>query len=277
MRECSVNNEWCEGPVRKKSGYCERHHHRSATNVPLDAPFPVKEKVCKYANEDCNRYYAKGMCKFHYHRIHMGKDPLEPKVRLTQNVGKECAHEGCGRMASNKGLCHTHNMQLHTAGETWEIGARKRGNPTGECKVDGCDLPVHRHQRCARHWEEHRDRNVPNAKSQKECALPFCDKPARKRPESRLCSTDAKRLATFSIDEDQLLEMFKDGRCELCGSTYKLSIDHDHKCCPGNYSCGKCIRGVLCGNCNMGIGNLSDDPAVLRKAADYIEANSKPA
>jgi hypothetical protein len=31
------------------------------------------------------------------------------------------------------------------------------------------------------------------------------------------------------------------------------------------------VRALLCGACNMGIGQLKDDPALLHRAADYIE------
>ena len=50
-------------------------------------------------------------------------------------------------------------------------------------------------------------------------------------------------------------------------------IDHDHTCCPGEYSCGKCIRGLLCRSCNVGLGNFNDDVAVLRGAIEYLEAH----
>ncbi len=44
---------------------------------------------------------------------------------------------------------------------------------------------------------------------------------------------------------------------------YRLVIDHCH-------STGA-IRGLLCSNCNTAIGLLSDNPEIIRKAADYLE------
>ena len=49
------------------------------------------------------------------------------------------------------------------------------------------------------------------------------------------------------------------GQCALC--TYipdkrHLHTDHDHECCYGNKSCGKCLRGLLCSKCNIALGYL---------------------
>lgn len=65
--------------------------------------------------------------------------------------------------------------------------------------------------------------------------------------------TEAKKLRT--------------GKCEICGRyTTKRQVDHCHRT-------GK-IRGMLCRECNLGLGHFLDRPSVLRRAADYLESHS---
>jgi len=52
-------------------------------------------------------------------------------------------------------------------------------------------------------------------------------------------------------------------------------VDHDHSCCPGEKSCGKCIRGLLCGPCNRVLGQANDNIGILRRLADYVEVFTK--
>jgi hypothetical protein len=71
--------------------------------------------------------------------------------------------------------------------------------------------------------------------------------------------------------------------CAICrtdkpgGRGESWAIDHDHRCCPGKGSCGRCVRALLCTNCNLTIGYAGDDPARLRAMAAYIEAARQPA
>lgn len=66
------------------------------------------------------------------------------------------------------------------------------------------------------------------------------------------------------------------GRCAVCGTTDaggkhgQFHIDHDHSCCPKGKSCGKCVRGLLCHRCNVGLGNFKDDLARLEAAITYL-------
>lgn len=49
--------------------------------------------------------------------------------------------------------------------------------------------------------------------------------------------------------------------------------DHDHGCCSTKgRACGKCVRGILCGPCNMALGAFGDDPGTLRRAIAYLGA-----
>lgn len=60
-------------------------------------------------------------------------------------------------------------------------------------------------------------------------------------------------------------------KCRATGASRRLAVDHDHKCCPGPTSCGKCIRGLLCQIHNVQFGRNGDDPEVFRNMATYLE------
>lgn len=75
----------------------------------------------------------------------------------------------------------------------------------------------------------------------------------------------------LTVSEFEEMEDAQGGRCAICGKTpSRLHIDHDHKCCPGEKSCGECIRGLLCGVCNRSLGGFQDDPAIIQSALDYL-------
>lgn len=77
----------------------------------------------------------------------------------------------------------------------------------------------------------------------------------------------------ISIDQYEEILIAQDGTCALCDRTEdgkRLAIDHDHACCPGSHSCGKCVRGLLCGPCNTAIGLFRDDVKVMTKAIKYV-------
>ena len=55
------------------------------------------------------------------------------------------------------------------------------------------------------------------------------------------------------------------GVCQLCGSkplAKQLNVDHDH-------ATGE-VRGLLCNNCNLGLGHFKDSRSVLEKAIKYL-------
>jgi len=90
----------------------------------------------------------------------------------------------------------------------------------------------------------------------------------RDNPDYRKRQSERQRLRRHGIDPDNFTPS---STCDICGDKQEtLAIDHDHDCCSGKYSCGSCIRGFLCNNCNNGLGRFRDDPLLLRAAIEYL-------
>jgi len=80
------------------------------------------------------------------------------------------------------------------------------------------------------------------------------------------------RLA-YGISDAEYQAMFsaQGGKCAICqekggggrSKRFPLDVDHCHKS-------GK-VRGLLCGLCNRGVGQLKDSPEILRAAILYLE------
>ena len=94
----------------------------------------------------------------------------------------------------------------------------------------------------------------------------------------RDCHRGAKLLRDYGITLNRYEQLLGEqgGACRICGKANRngdrLSVDHDHACCPGRKSCGACVRGLLCHACNQGLGKFVDSPLLLRAAAAYLES-----
>ena len=97
------------------------------------------------------------------------------------------------------------------------------------------------------------------------CSVNSRNRRIERGPEEEL----KRRVARYGITVEYYNELLLSqmGRCAICGEfQYKeLHIDHDELT-------GK-VRGLLCGNCNRGIGCLKHDTERLMSAATYLLKN----
>lgn len=75
----------------------------------------------------------------------------------------------------------------------------------------------------------------------------------------------------ISLEEYATMLEQQGGVCAICGTDETFDgksfpVDHDH-------TTGK-VRGILCGSCNLGIGQLGDDPDRLIAAAEYLKRHA---
>jgi len=67
----------------------------------------------------------------------------------------------------------------------------------------------------------------------------------------------------------QMLSRFN-SLCWICKVETATVIDHDHDC-NRDKGCEDCVRGVLCRQCNWGLGNFRDNPDYLLSAIKYLQ------
>lgn len=91
-------------------------------------------------------------------------------------------------------------------------------------------------------------------------------------PEQAKASKIKRKYQMSFREYNEMLER-QEEKCAICGKHKSevrqktLAVDHDH-------NTGK-IRELLCIKCNLGIGNLQDDPLLVLKAYNYLLKHSQ--
>ena len=100
--------------------------------------------------------------------------------------------------------------------------------------------------------------------------MPYSDPEQRAEHQRRM---KYKRVYGITIEDyDRMLEE-QGGRCAICrtdtpgGSGARFAVDHNHE--TGE------VRGLLCNNCNRGLGHLQDSVLILEQAIRYLNEESK--
>lgn len=240
MDECS--NADCSN-VMYRRGLCRKHYK---TWLDLN-PEKRYSRTGKWTNPDGSRVqcsqpecvrpvFVKGVCQYHYHHLDYlanSEGIVKRRNRKLNGVMPECSVEGCHLSESSRGFCGTHYYHV-VRGRPPELSGA-----TVECLVDGCLEEI-----------------------------------TLRATSSGLCRRHAGFRNKFGLTVDAVIELYDELICRNpgCNSTERLSLDHDHSCCNGQRSCGKCVRGWLCNTCNSALGLLGEDRNRISGLIDYLDS-----
>lgn len=256
----------------RRSGLCKSHNNQSLQGRELRSlqrrQVPAIADICSGPGTNggrCDRvvaYKKSGLCTRHHIQQKAGEDLRAlNSYRHANDARGECTYESCSRPLYCRGLCAAHYSQRMVGQELGPLVSESRSsipctarNELGEKHCPGCSQW---HDRTAFSVHNNRDDNLSE----------FC----------RTCRTANRARTTYGLTRDAYAAMLigQGGGCAICGpknrrSNKSLNIDHDHDCCPGPRSCGSCVRGILCDDCNLAIGHLRDDVELAKRAALYL-------
>jgi hypothetical protein len=123
------------------------------------------------------------------------------------------------------------------------------------------DAPLTPTQKSQRRYEKHHEAEVQRNK----------DYHQNNREKINLRYRNHRHGITQDWLDKKMLE--QEGKCAICRKPFEKTphIDHNHKCCPPSKSCEKCRRGLLCDDCNLGLGRFKDDIHILLNAIEYVK------
>jgi hypothetical protein len=149
------------------------------------------------------------------------------------------------------------------------------------CKEITCQNYSFKEDLCKYHWNRTPEKiEARREYDKKKYKLHSTRIKERQRQEyANLTQLDKRRKNTLvkgiTFEQYQALLEKQEFKCAICKSLTSgvkdWNIDHDHKCCSTRKSCGKCVRGLLCMKCNVGLGAFRDNLDFLQAAIDYLQ------
>ena len=179
-------------------------------------------------------YFSRGMCKYCYQKWHTEANKEHVKERQAKYAKENREH-----------------LKIYL--RSW-----KKTNPQKMLVLRN----RYRQKNSASLLDRHRKYNLENRetinKKSKEYAMKYPEKAQ---------NLHLKRYYKITIDEYNVLLEKQERVCAICGGVNKngrkLYVDHNHDT--------GVVRGLLCDDCNVGIGRLRDNKDLAYKAYLYLE------
>jgi len=254
MKQASCAVPGCTRKVLAR-GWCSAHWQRWKRNgEPGSAEIATAIRRCVAPGCD-EPNYGRGYCRPHWRRWKKYGDPLTTPVRPS---AQGCAVEGCEDPHSARGYCASHYAR-------W----KRTGDP-------GAAFTVRRRTL--------RARDAQGRKQCRDCDEWFPEAAFHRNAsasdglvaECKDCHWAAFTTRRYGIPPTWYEETLarQSGVCAICGEApqgRRMHIDHDHRHCSTDKACTQCVRGLLCGSCNTGIGMFRERADLLHAAMSYLE------
>jgi len=266
---CKTNG--CDKPVMAR-GMCGACYQRLVKLMGGRATFVAPSNLCAFG--DCSEPAKVANIYCRKHRRQM-RETGRMWSLLVEKPKDECAYELCNRVAQSKGLCNAHRAQQLRGKELSPLRTYWDGKT---CQWGGCPDQIVAKGLCLRHYRRQRDglpMDRPAEISCRHCGRPVQVKHLGVLPEACPdCRRIHNRASAYGLTYESytMLLNSQGGACAICGelpdnkrTRDQLHVDHDHS--------NGAVRGLLCGNCNIGLGNFQDDPKRLIVAAHYVTAS----
>lgn len=213
--------------------------------------------------------------------------PRGPRpTRAPQVKPTHCAMDGCDALLYARGWCKPH-YEYHWRFEQRVAEAFKRGGKPQ--RIDDPDLKT-----CPKCEGQFPLTYYPPSKRKNyvwvchPCAMDrlsaerLADRERFAAYRRNTYRSNGGRYRGHKITEETAAAMLasQGGVCPVCtdpidlADTRQTAIDHDHSCCPGHLSCGKCIRAILCRSCNSLVGHLELRPERVERALLFIKGGT---
>ena len=202
--------------------------------------FPESSKAKRFCSEKCRRKAEKRRWK-------------QKKLHAVQRK----RYEETGLMPGER-LCKT-------CGTKFEVKFNGEAYCSEPCKEVGYEASRKRGKEAAR-------RRAYEQKQNRVRSCEWCEESFKSCGPQKYCSSKCKRearahasrLGTYDLSRsgyDALVER-SGGMCEICQTKEAVHIDHCHDT--------EAVRGLLCQQCNHGLGNFKDNVALLNRASEYL-------
>lgn len=166
---------------------------------------------------------------------------------------KSCSVDGCTNKYLCKGYCNLHYIRFKKYGDPLVNNSPtgKSGDPCSQCRIN-----IRR--------EDHS----------------WCQPCLNVLSRQRNASERGPRYRRYKLTRTDIhsIKASQGNACVICQDNFddvEDHVDHNNLCCSKEKTrqsgtCGECVRDLLCGSCNQGLGNFKDDPQRLANAIKYL-------